>query len=151
MSKLVLCTRLTAACRLFAFATQPPCIIAPSSSESANFLFEFSTPIRAKKLREERKSKNNPARSLPLVATMLFVPAPWRTLFRLKATSVVATVARVILAEVDLGMTGLPMMDMTPFKPALRMMSFATLVVAKVARTPVAGMVMGLRVQTAEL
>ena len=82
---------------------------------------------------------------------MPFVSAHRRTLFRLKATSVVATVARVILAEVDLGMPGLPMMDMTPFKPALRMMSFATLVVAKVARTPVAGMVMGMRVQTAEL
>ena len=88
---------------------------------------------------------------MSLVAAMPFVPARRTSLFRPEATSVVATVARVILAEVDLGMTGLPMMDMTPFKPALRMMSFATLVVAKVARTPVAGMVMGMRVQSTEL
>ena len=59
--------------------------------------------------------------------------------------------ARVILAAVDLGMTGLPLMDTISFTPALRMMSLATLVVAKVARVPVAGVVLGMRVQLAEL
>ena len=49
------------------------------------------------------------------------------------------------------GMTDLPMMDMISFTPALRMMSLATLVVAKVARVPVTGVVLGMRVHTAEL
>ena len=61
----------------------------------------------------------------------------------------VATVARVIFAEVDLGMKGLPMMDMISFTPALRMMSLATLGVAKVVRVPVTGVVLGMKVQTA--
>ena len=58
---------------------------------------------------------------------------------------------RVILAAGVLGMTGLPMMDMISFTLALRMMSLATLVVAKVARVQVTGVVLGMRVQTAEL
>ena len=57
--------------------------------------------------------------------------------------------ARVIFAEVDLGMKGLPMMDMISFTPALRMTWLATSVVAKVARVPVAGVVLGMKVQTA--
>ena len=57
--------------------------------------------------------------------------------------------ARVILAEVDLEMTGLPLMDMISFTPALRMMSLATLGVAKVVRVPVTGVVLGMKVQTA--
>ena len=43
------------------------------------------------------------------------------------------------------------MVDMTSFTPAPRMTSFATSVVAKVARVIVAGVVLGIRVQTAAL
>ena len=42
-------------------------------------------------------------------------------------------------------------MDMISFTPALRMTSLATSVVAKVARVTVAGVVPGMRVQTAAL
>ena len=59
--------------------------------------------------------------------------------------------ATVIFAEVDLGIKGLPMLDMISFTPALRMTSPATSVVAKVARVTVAGVVPGMRVQTAAL
>ena len=48
---------------------------------------------------------------------------------------------RVIFAEVDLGMQGLPMVDMISLTPALWMTSFATSVVAKVAQVTVAGVV----------
>ena len=59
--------------------------------------------------------------------------------------------ARVIFAQVDLGMKGLPTMDMISSTQALRMTSLATSVMAKVARVTVAGVVLGMRVQTEAL
>ena len=56
-----------------------------------------------------------------------------------------------IFAAVDLGMKGLTMVDMISFTSALRMTSFAASEVATVARVPVAGVVLGMRVQTAAL
>ena len=56
-----------------------------------------------------------------------------------------------IFAAVDLGMKGLTMVDMISYTPALRMPSFATSVVAQVAPVTVAGVVLGMRVQTAVL
>ena len=57
----------------------------------------------------------------------------------------------VIFAAVDLGMKGLPMVDMLCFTPALRMTSFETPAVAQGARVILAGVVLGIRVQTAAL
>ena len=85
------------------------------------------------------------------MAAMPFVPAHRRTLFRLEATSVVATVAWGISAAVDLGMKGLPIMGMISFQPTLRLTSFATSMVAKAARMPGAGVVLGMPVQTVAL
>ena len=82
---------------------------------------------------------------------MLFVPAHRRTFLRPEAPSVVATVAWGISAAVDLGMKGLPMMGMISFTPTLRLTSFATSMVAKAARMPGAGVVLGMPVQTAAL
>ena len=62
-----------------------------------------------------------------------------------------ATVAWVISAAVDLGMKGLPMMGMISFTPTLRLTSFATSMVAKAARMPGAGVVLGMTVQTAAI
>ena len=56
-----------------------------------------------------------------------------------------------ISAEVDVGMKGLPMVDMLSFTLALRMTLFATSEVATVDRVTVAGVGLRMRVQTTEL
>ena len=56
-----------------------------------------------------------------------------------------------IFAAVDLGMKGLTIVDMISFTPALRMTSFATSVVAKVARVTLADVLLGMRVRMAPL
>ena len=72
---------------------------------------------------------------------MLFVPAPWQSFFRPEAALVVAMVAQVMFANVDLGMGGLPMVGMVSFTPPIWLTSVPTSLVVKVARAPVVGVV----------